>query len=584
MQLASRNLNAIAPIPADSLLGLARQVEIEARATGDISREFQAKQIEVNTYGLTNNFGLAINKAHQMLEEAEKIDSPLAKGLSLQAMANTYMHSRRITQADSLYTEAAPYITQYGNPEMRIRLTLQQLHTSLFRQDATKIQVDLHHLNSLFEVAGNIPALDTYRFIRNCYEAFYTVMQGDTERSRQMMVRLLHENPSQEDFNPWLYFLASQYHARAGEYDEALRYCDSTLAIANSSLNKTTLPHILQLKADLLEQTGKYDEACDIYKQVQELNDSLYRTLYTTQIDSLHVTYWVDHLQVSNLTQRNEFFTKLIFGLSVLVLLMIVLGIYIRRKNRQLRQSRTQLEELRKASDDSIRTKSRFLSDMSHELRTPLNAIMGFSALLTENEEPDEETQRECGSYIRQNADLLMKLISDVVDFSQLQGDSYRFTYSTCNVVELCRNTLKTVENVKNTVAEIRFDCDLDKLEICTDGNRLQQVLINLLVNATKFTQTGVITLTLRKDAARNEVIFAVEDTGCGIPLEKQGTIFERFEKLHEGVQGTGLGLSICKLIVEHCGGRIWIDPTYTQGTRFIFTLPLHFTPKDTQA
>ena len=123
---------------------------------------------------------------------------------------------------------------------------------------------------------------------------------------------------------------------------------------------------------------------------------------------------------------------------------------------------------------------------------------------------------------------------------------------------------------------ELRFDTELSELMIETDDARLRQVLINILVNATKFTKEGSIVLKLEL-SDRNTAFFSVTDTGCGIPLEKQGVIFERFEKLNDFAQGTGLGLSICQLIVTHMRGRIWVDSNYTQGARFCFTHPLMY-------
>ena len=120
------------------------------------------------------------------------------------------------------------------------------------------------------------------------------------------------------------------------------------------------------------------------------------------------------------------------------------------------------------------------------------------------------------------------------------------------------------------------FECDREVVEMRTDIQRLQQVVINLLSNADKFTKEGTITLRLDIDDAGKMAVFSVTDTGCGIPLEKQKQVFERFEKLNEYVQGTGLGLSICKLTVEKWGGEIWIDSTYTNGARFMFTHPMN--------
>lgn len=124
----------------------------------------------------------------------------------------------------------------------------------------------------------------------------------------------------------------------------------------------------------------------------------------------------------------------------------------------------------------------------------------------------------------------------------------------------------------------MRFDTDLSVLMLDTDDARLRQVLINLLVNAAKFTEQGSIVLEL-KMADADTALFSVTDTGCGIPPEKQHLIFERFEKLNDFVQGSGLGLSICQQIVKYMNGKLWVDSGYTRGARFCFTHPLKYNP-----
>ena len=210
---------------------------------------------------------------------------------------------------------------------------------------------------------------------------------------------------------------------------------------------------------------------------------------------------------------------------------------------------------------------------MSHEIRTPLNALSGFSSLLTE-EGLDNETRRQCNDVILQNSELLLKLINDVIDLSSLEFGKIQFSIAKHDVVGICRNVTDTVSKVKQTQAEIHFITEQESMEIETDDSRLQQVLINLLINATKFTPQGSIILEVKK-GSKEELLFSVTDTGCGIPKEKQATIFQRFEKLNENAQGSGLGLSICQLIIEHIGGKIWIDPSYTNGSRFCFTHPI---------
>ena len=233
-----------------------------------------------------------------------------------------------------------------------------------------------------------------------------------------------------------------------------------------------------------------------------------------------------------------------------------------------------ELEKVKKQEENSIRTKSFFLSNMSHEIRTPLNALSGFSSILTE-ESIDNETRKQCSDIIQQNSELLLKLINDVIDLSSLEVGKMKFKYERCDAVAICRNVIDMVEKIKQTNANVRFSTSLHSLELTTDNARLQQLLINLLINATKFTPQGSITMELEKQT-EDIALFSVTDTGCGISPENQNKIFNRFEKLNENAQGTGLGLSICQLIIEQLGGKIWIDSNYEEGARFLFTHPIY--------
>lgn len=223
---------------------------------------------------------------------------------------------------------------------------------------------------------------------------------------------------------------------------------------------------------------------------------------------------------------------------------------------------------------ENAELKQSFLNNMSHEIRTPLNAIVGFSDVLASGGSSEDEQQGYV-DIIKTNSDLLLRLINDILDVSRLEADRVTFTFEECDVVPLCQRVLASVSQARKSENEFIFECDRESMDMRTDTQRLQQVIINLLSNADKFTRNGKITLGLKVDEKQREVLFSVSDTGTGIPLEKQKLVFERFEKLNEYVQGTGLGLSICKLTVEKWGGKIWVDPGYTDGARFVFTHPL---------
>ena len=317
----------------------------------------------------------------------------------------------------------------------------------------------------------------------------------------------------------------------------------------------------------------EYKDAARIYSEMIVLGDSLFRVYTGERVEDMRKDYTIDELELQNSAQQ-----KRLLQLSFIIILSLAVFLlggffYLKKVGKRLLHSKNELQKAKSMAEESIRNKSLFLSNMSHEIKTPLNALAGFSEVLT-TPGIDEATRVQCNDVIQLNSELLLKLINDVVDISCLDVANMKFSITTHEVVALCRNVVKMLDNIKQTSADIRFETELTSLEIETDQGRLQQMLVNLLVNATKFTKEGSITLALRLDE-QGFAEFSVTDTGCGIPLERQSTIFGRFEKLNEGVQGTGLGLSICKLIIKRLGGEIWVDSGYTAGARFVFIHPL---------
>ena len=233
------------------------------------------------------------------------------------------------------------------------------------------------------------------------------------------------------------------------------------------------------------------------------------------------------------------------------------------------------LTAARDKAEQSDKLKSAFLANMSHEIRTPLNAIVGFSSLLINSVEPSEELQ-EYANIIQTNSNLLLQLISDVLDVSRLESGKLQFNYEWCELVTHCQNMITLTNRNKTTNADVRLQMPKEPYMLYTDPLRLQQIIINLLNNALKFTPAGgSITLDYTVDKEKQCILFSVIDTGTGIPGDKQELVFQRFEKLNEFVQGTGLGLAICKLTIQYMGGDIWIDKDYKGGARFIFSHPI---------
>lgn len=290
------------------------------------------------------------------------------------------------------------------------------------------------------------------------------------------------------------------------------------------------------------------------------------------------------HQPIEMVNENPSFYEQYKYHIWTVATILVVLsaGLFVslyfyyhtKKLKDELQESESALRDAKDRAEESSRLKSAFLANMSHEIRTPLNAIVGFSDVLASGGSSEDEQQGYV-DIIKTNSDLLLRLINDILDVSRLEADRVTFTFEECDVVPLCQRVLASVSQARKSENEFIFECDRESMDMRTDTQRLQQVIINLLSNADKFTRNGKITLGLKVDEKQREVLFSVSDTGTGIPLEKQKLVFERFEKLNEYVQGTGLGLSICKLTVEKWGGEIWVDPGYTDEARFVFTHPL---------
>ena len=238
-----------------------------------------------------------------------------------------------------------------------------------------------------------------------------------------------------------------------------------------------------------------------------------------------------------------------------------------------LKETEQKLIIARDKAEELDRLKSAFLANMSHEIRTPLNAIVGFSSLLAETDSRSE--RQEYIKIVQENNELLLQLISDILDLSKIEAGTFNFVYTNVDVNETCSEIIKSMGMKVDKGVELIFEEILPECYIYTDKNRFTQVISNFINNALKFTRQGTITLGY-KQISHQKIKFYVRDTGMGIPEEKQKSVFERFVKLNTFAQGTGLGLSICKSIVSQMGGEIGVDSTEGVGSCFWFTHPYH--------
>ena len=571
LDLIDNSLNYSKEAPNDSIIQWGNELAPLLKKQKEYKTLFQLKQLIVTAYASRGDMNMSIDHARRMYKEAKELNSPIGIALSSRAIGDAYLNANMQEPAIESYKEALELLDKIPGSEILEQEILPKFILTLIQTShMDEVRIYLQKFENLYADNPN----PTFHFFICACNAYYNIESGDPEKGKAELdkARKIHEQLNYLYLRSIYNYILAQYYQAVRKYELALQQYECLTKVPKAPApNK----HIgLQLEcAQLLTQMGRTEEAYRIYQKANRQKDSLNALSYARQINDLRGMYQIDRMEIRNQIQRNQIILWIIIASIFILMLVLLLIVRIRQESNRLLRSKEELEIARKYAENSIRTKSLFLSNMSHEIRTPLNALSGFSSILTD-ESIDNDTRYQCNDIIQQNSELLLKLINDVIDLSNLDPGKLTFNFKECDAVNICRNVINTVEKVKQTQAGVSFVTSLDKLTLRTDEARLQQVLINLLINATKFTTEGSITLTLEKES-ETIALFTVTDTGCGILREKQDQIFNRFEKLNESAQGTGLGLSICQLIIEQIGGRIWIDPDYTEGARFRFTHPV---------
>ena len=238
----------------------------------------------------------------------------------------------------------------------------------------------------------------------------------------------------------------------------------------------------------------------------------------------------------------------------------------------QIKETQQSLIVAKEKAEKMDRLKSAFLANMSHEIRTPLNAIVGFSQMLLSQEAFEKEDREHYMQIVQDNSDLLLQLVSDILDLSKIEAGVFEFNYADVPCNRLCREIVMSLRMKTQPGVELIFDEPAAECVVHSDKNRIAQVLVNFINNAAKFTSKGSIHAGLVPH--KNDVEFYVRDTGVGISKEQLGHVFDRFVKLNSFIQGTGLGLPICKSLIEQLGGRIGAESKTGKGSYFWFKLP----------
>lgn len=540
---------------------------------GDHSSELMLRHLIADLQIMAGHNALAFNEARKLIEIS---DCNFGQGIYFLTLSNIDIELNLYGKARQRLLDALEQLPEHRVLQTRIHLHLLELNVIQESYNQAMLRIDKIERLNADEGLHTLPRNIRLRYAT--WKALAHLYSGDLAYGRQLMDEFETNDDLKKSrgYGVIHHLLRRNYHHIVKEYDQAKEHADAYIRECLKFKNRHWEQYAYTRAGNILEESGDITGALPYYQRAVHLRDSLRDVSMNREELILKEVQRIDELEYQLWEKRHNLLQYAFWiGIGGLMLIALI-GINLRYLNRRLQNSVIKLKDAQKRADESIQAKSLFLSNMSHEIRTPLNAISGFAEILISQPDMDMEMRGECNNIIRENSMLLLKLLNDVLDLSNLDIEKMNFSFENYDVVNIGRSLVNMLQNIKHSSnARLVFETDVKELVLYTDENRLRQMLINLLINATKFTKEGTITLSLTIDKQQEYALFAVTDTGCGIPLEMQKSVFSRFEKLHENISGTGLGLSICQSIIHRLGGDIWIDSSYTNGARFVFSHPI---------
>lgn len=413
--------------------------------------------------------------------------------------------------------------------------------------------------DSLLEIARQIS-------LKHCPERVFDI---DTRRTLSYYYRGDYDKfmKGYEEYKKGEAIGKSSVHGRSIEvYHEALLgHTDEAIKLAREELGDEGLDAVTMI----YEKAGRWQEAFHALKKQTAAKDSIDNVVLINSMMGIRDEMMI--YEAERDAARTRFY--LMSAVIILLALLTIALFYITQTRRR------HLKELRKAYDQALESdkiKTAFIQNISHEVRTPLNIISGFSQVIANPElDPDIEERQEIARMTQKNARLITSLIDEMLLVSLNENSEEAKKENQVEINNLMRGVMKDAKGNLSDKTTIQYDTTLaDDFTILSNEYMLKIVINAIVDNAVKYTPEGTITLKAAKPSD-TELALTVEDTGCGVPAAEAEHIFERFVKLDTFKEGIGLGLPLCRMLIEKLGGTVRLDTTYTQGARFVVTLPI---------
>ena len=549
----------------------------------------------INHYSLTGKVYQAIIEANKMLSEASSAQSIFGMALSRQLLGEIYLYMDLYDESLLQLNKSYEYSEQTSLAQSCLSSLCFSINVvNIYRNDYEKVFSvcnKLDSLNIITDSTKNILHKKAFNLVSMCCRTIASSRMQDFPQADIYFSKaeeLFDECNMQQDF-----FLETEavYYFEKGRYKESLILYDS---LYNFYQKIGLYKESLRIKKEIAVTNSRMDnyrEAYENYFQYEKNKDSISIDMAYQHLNQLALSNDLKNIELDkkNLLLRYEQAKSrsIIFvSIGIILVAIIIFIFYLREKqlNKKLMVSEASLKEekmalarsetmlynaLEKAKQSDI-LKTAFLANISHEIRTPLNAIIGFSEMLTCCD--DEESKEQFNEIIKENNTMLLKLIDDILNVSQIEADNTKRNVTEFDLAGLFAEYHENFKKKVKYPVELIYENNYKEMIVNLDKSRVIQVLVNFMSNSVKFTDKGSIRFGF--EIVDNGIFIYVKDTGIGLKEEEKSRIFDKFYKVNDFTQGSGLGITLCKAIIDDCGGKIGVDSEYGGGSTFHVWVP----------
>ena len=540
---------------------------------------YRTWQLKANALCVLDKLQLSLQETQRMLDDAQERNNKMGRAMAYKQIGIIYLNMKQTESA----VEALQHYSELMKGDDSDFSSLSSIYYRLakaYDYDKTferELEITNEWILFLHTKVGKIKVAE----VRECYNACYLARAAafiglnKLDDAKQALdtashhAHLINRTLSYHHY----YKMQARYYLARGDAPMALLYTDSVNMISSEKDDR-----IEEVRAQALMMLGQGSEAAEIYQRLYHEKDSVFGRDARQHLDELNTLFQIDELKTEQ--QHTKLLYTVIAASSIVLALLLLLFYGWRFAIRQKKAN----EQLRIANEQAMissKMKSEFIRNISHEIRTPLNIVSGFTQILTSSDMAlSENEKKDVQKRVWENTDYITELVDRLLELSDISSAAVIECNDQIDIQELVAKAREhsridqhTRPGIADSAVAFEFPDKEALASVTLRTNKLYAIrtLAQLLENAVKFTPEGSITL--RVETTEKTVLFTVEDTGIGIPTDQAEHIFDEFVQLNNFSIGTGIGLSVARSLARRMGGDLWLDTSYSQGSRFVLEL-----------